>query len=89
MNRNEDFIFDDVENTQKKNWKSIWQWHHTYKQETQFWYTSPLISDKLGLPFDSYDSLLVSITLNISCLYCAKRYFVVVAPKKPFGWLLY
>lgn len=62
---------------------------HTYKQETQFWYTSPLISDKLGLPFDSYDLLLVSITLNISCLYCAKRYFVVVAPKKPFGWLLY
>ena len=86
MNRNEDFIFDDVENN-KKNWKSIW--HHTYKQETQFWYTSPLISDKLGLPFDSYDLLLVSITLNISCLYCAKRYFVVVAPKKPFGWLLY
>ena len=62
---------------------------HTYKQETQFWYTSPLISDKLGLPFDSYDLLLVSITLNISYLYCAKRYFVVVAPKKPFGWLLY
>ena len=82
MNQNEDFIFDDV----KKNWKSIW--HHTYKQETQFWYTSPLISDKLGLPFDSYDLLLVSITLNISCLYCAKRYFVV-ASKKPFGWLLY
>ena len=85
MNRNEDFIFDDVENKKLEvNLAS-----HTYKQETQFWYTSPLISDKLGLPFDSYDLLLVSITLNISCLYCAKRYFVVVAPKKPFGWLLY
>ena len=88
MNRNEDFIFDDVENKKKKKLE-VNLASHTYKQETQFWYTSPLISDKLGLPFDSYDLLLVSITLNISCLYCAKRYFVVVAPKKPFGWLLY
>ena len=87
MNRNEDFIFDDVENKKKKLEVNLAS--HTYKQETQFWYTSPLISDKLGLPFDSYDLLLVSITLNISYLYCAKRYFVVVAPKKPFGWLLY
>ena len=67
MNRNEDFIFDDVENKTKKKLE-VNLASHTYKQETQFWYTSPLISDKLGLPFDSYDLLLVSITLNISCL---------------------